>query len=57
MGFSQARIRHGLPFPSPGYLPDAEIKLGSAALAGRFFTAEPPIQSLKIKIWYTFLDK
>ena len=45
-----------MPFPSPGDLPDAGIELGSAALAGGFFTAEPPIQSLKIKIWYTFLD-
>ena len=42
-------IRHGywsgLPFPSPGDLPDPGIKpapLASLALAGRFFTTEPP---------------
>ena len=35
----------GLPFPSPGDLPNPRIKLPSQvspALAGRFFTAEPP---------------
>ena len=32
----------GLPFPSPGDLPDPEIKPWSPALAGRFFTMEPP---------------
>ena len=34
-----------LPFPTPGDLPHAGIKLASLvspALAGRFFTAEPP---------------
>ena len=33
-----------MPFPSPGDLPDPEIKPGSPALAGAggFFTAEPP---------------
>ena len=32
----------GLPFPSPGLLPDPGIKPTSLALAGRFFTTEPP---------------
>jgi len=32
----------GLPFPSPGDLPQPEIEPMSPALAGRFFTAEPP---------------
>ena len=32
----------GLPFPSPGDLPDPGIKPMSPALAGRFFTTEPP---------------
>ena len=32
----------GLPFPSPGDLPNPEIKLGSPALTGEFFTTEPP---------------
>ena len=32
----------GLPFPSPGDLPDPGFEPGSPALAGRFFTTEPP---------------
>ena len=32
----------GLPFPSPGDLPDSGIKPTSSALAGRFFTIAPP---------------
>ena len=31
-----------LPFPPPGYLPNPGIKPMSPALAGRFFTTEPP---------------
>ena len=31
----------GLPFPSPGDLPDLGIEPESPALAGRFFTTEP----------------
>ena len=33
---------HGLPFPSPGDLPNPRIKPMSPALAGGFFTTEPP---------------
>ena len=32
----------GLPFPSPGHLPDPGIEPMSTALAGRFFIPEPP---------------
>jgi len=32
----------GLPFPSPGDLPDPGIKPVSPALIGRFFTTDPP---------------
>ena len=32
----------GLPFPSPGDLPDSGIRSTSPALASRFFTVEPP---------------
>ena len=42
MGFSRLEKWSGLPFPSPGELPDPETKLMSPALAGGFFTAEPP---------------
>ena len=45
MGFSRQEYWNGLPFPSPGHLPDPEIEpmsLPSPALAGGFFTIEPP---------------
>ena len=41
MRFARQEHWSGLPFPSPGYLPDPEIEAMSPALAGRFFTAEP----------------
>ena len=37
MGFSMQEYWSGLPFPSPGELPDSGIEPGSPALAGRFF--------------------
>jgi len=39
---SQAKYWSGLPFPSPGDLLHPGIKLVSPALAGTFFTIEPP---------------
>ena len=42
VGFSRQEHWSGLPFPSPGDLLDPGIKLMSPALAGRFFTTEPP---------------
>ena len=42
MGFSRQEYWNGLPFPSPGNLPNPGIKPISSALAGRFFTTEPP---------------
>ena len=38
VGFSRQEYWSGLPFPSPGDLPNARIKPVSPALAGRFFT-------------------
>ena len=40
MGFPRQECCIGLPFPSPGDLPDSEIEPVSPALAGRFFTSE-----------------
>ena len=40
-GFSRQECWSGLPFASPGDLPDPGIKPRSPALAGRFFTSEP----------------
>ena len=42
MQFPKQEYWGGLPFPSPGALPDPGIELASPALAGRFFTTEPP---------------
>ena len=41
MGFLRQEYWSGLPFPSPGYLPNPGIEPVSPALAGRFFTTEP----------------
>ena len=40
--FPRQEYWSGLPFPSPGDLPDPGIEPTSPALAGRFFTIEPP---------------
>ena len=51
-GIFQARILERLPFPSLGDLPDPGIEptsLVSPALAGRFFTTEPPEKPAKKK--------
>ena len=42
MGFPRQKYWSGLPFPSPGDLPNPGIKPVSTALAGRFFTTELP---------------
>ena len=50
MGFSRQEFWSGLPFSPPGDIPDSGIKpsyLKSSALAGRFFTTEPPGKPFK----------
>ena len=42
MGFSRQEYWSGLAFPSPGDLPNLGMEPVSPALAGRFFTTEPP---------------
>ena len=42
MGFPRQEYWSGLPFPSPGHLPDPGIKTVSPASAGGVFTTEPP---------------
>ena len=44
-GISQQEYWSGLPFPSPGNLPDSGNETVSSAMAGRFLTAEPPGES------------
>ena len=42
MGFSRQEYWSGLPFPSPGDLPDPGIKPESPALEADALTSEPP---------------
>ena len=42
MGFSRQECWSGLPFPSPGDLPDPGIKPGSPALQADALPTEPP---------------
>ena len=42
MGFSRQEYWSGLPFPSPGDLPDPGIEPGSPALEADALTSEPP---------------
>ena len=52
MGFSRQEHWSWLPFPPAGDLPDPGIKPKCPALAGGFFTAEPPGKP-KDKEWRT----
>ena len=47
MGFSRQKYWSGLPFPSPGDLPDPGIKPGSPALEADALTFEPPGSSVQ----------
>ena len=49
-GFSRKEYWSGLPFPSPGDVPDSGLELMSPVLAGGFFTAEPPGNSQFFKM-------
>ena len=42
IGFPRQEYWSGLPFPSSGNLPNSGIQPVSHALAGGFFTTEPP---------------
>ena len=53
LGFSRQEYWSGLPFPPPGDLPYPETEPVSPALAGRFFTTEPPGKSpILSQIWF-----
>ena len=47
MGFSRQEYWSGLPFPSPGDLPDSGIELGSSALQADSLLSEPPVKPTK----------
>ena len=42
MGYPRQKYWSGVPFPSPGALSNPGTEPASSALAGRFFTTEPP---------------
>ena len=42
MGFPRQEHWSGLPSPPPGNIPHSGIKLASPAVAGEFFSTEPP---------------
>ena len=48
--FPRQEYWSGLPFPTPGALPDPGTELRSPALAGGFFTTEPPEEAFHYTI-------
>ena len=48
MGFSRQQYWSGLPFPSPGDLPNPGIELGSSLQADSL-PSEPPVKPKKVK--------
>ena len=53
MGFSRQECWNGLPFPSPGDLPDTGIEPGSPALQTDAFPSEPPgTPGVEARIWH-----
>ena len=56
MGFSRQEYRSGLPFPSPGDLPDPGIDPGSPALqADSLPTEQQSCFRCKVKLFESFL--
>ena len=53
MGFSRQEYWNGLPFPSPGDLPDPGIKPESPALQADSLPSEPPETPI-LKVWFSF---
>ena len=54
MGFSRQEHSGGLPFPSPGDLPNPGIEFEFPALAGRFFTISST-QLLHLALYMDYL--
>ena len=53
LGFSRQEYWSGLPFPSPGDLPDPGIEAGSPALEAYALTSEPPGKPLFLQRSHT----
>ena len=56
MGFSRQEYWSGLPFPSPGVLPDPRIEPGSPALQADSLPSEPPGKLLPFTTWLYPVD-
>ena len=56
MGFPRQEYWSGLPFPSPGDLPDPGIEPGSPSLQADSLLSEPPGKSKKENIYKLFLS-
>ena len=57
MEFPRQEYRSGLPFLSPGDLPDPGIEPVSPALEGGFFTTEPPGKPSYLFFFFSSLFK
>ena len=57
MGFSGQEYWSGLPFPSPGDLPNPGIEPGSASLEADAVTSEPPGKPRSLGKLPNLLDK
>ena len=55
MGVPRQEHWNGLPFPSPGDLPDPGIKPASLAFAGGFFTNDPSRKPIRRYIEFILL--
>ena len=57
MGFSRQEYWSGLPFPSPGDLPNPGIKPGSPALEADALSSEPPGKpmSMMLAVGYSYI--
>ena len=61
MGFTTQEYWSRLPFPSPGDLPDPGIEPAYPALAGGYFTTEPPgkpnkVYTETVKTWVSVMS-
>ena len=58
MGFSKQEYWSGLPFPSPGDLPDQGMERGSPALQADSLLSEPPGKSVyMVYLWDQSTDE
>ena len=52
MKFSRQEYQRGLPFPSPGDLPNPGIEPGSPALQAGYLPTEPPGKPIHTLVYY-----